>query len=282
MSDRDGTLNTQSDRTLASGLRALPDAAPQPDLWPELARALEERHRAFPSPAQRGTKRQDCRFGQRSCPQGVRQGWRASHVPKAEGGALEDRRRAFPSPAKRGKVPKAEGGALKVHARHEVAKSTGIRALKFLPFALAAAVALAMVLPRGKLERAAPQTVPAIATTTPVSNPALASEHNSTVADELDRLHARSQTLERWIAVVAARAPQDSRDLMAAVEVEDLIGLVDVQLGAAHERTQALPLWRQRVALLEDLATIRGSAYAIAANDDGTSNESAALPNRIN
>ena len=57
---------------------------------------------------------------------------------------------------------------------------------------------------------------------------------------------------------------------MAAVEVEDLIGLVDVQLGATRDRTDALPLWRQRVALLEDLATIRGSAFAIAASDVGT------------
>ena len=68
------------------------------------------------------------------------------------------------------------------------------------------------------------------------------------------QLHTRSQTLERWIAAVAAHAPQNSRDLMAAVEVEDLIGLVDVQLGAARDDADALPLWRQRVALLEDLA----------------------------
>jgi len=79
-------------------------------------------------------------------------------------------------------------------------------------------------------------------------------------------LHQRSQTLERWIAAVAARAPQDSRDLMAAVEVEDLIGLVDVQLGGAQGDTDALPLWRQRVALLEDLATIRSNAFALAGN----------------
>ncbi len=53
---------------------------------------------------------------------------------------------------------------------------------------------------------------------------------------------------------------------MAAVEVEDLIGLVDVQLGATRGDADALPLWRQRVALLEDLATIRVNRYAIAAN----------------
>jgi hypothetical protein len=53
---------------------------------------------------------------------------------------------------------------------------------------------------------------------------------------------------------------------MAAVEVEDLIGLVDVQLGGARGDAEALPLWRQRVALLEDLAAIRGNAFAFAEN----------------
>jgi hypothetical protein len=56
---------------------------------------------------------------------------------------------------------------------------------------------------------------------------------------------------------------------MAAVEVEDLIGLVDVQLGGARGEADALPLWRQRVALLEDLAAIRGSAFALAGNGAG-------------
>ena len=53
---------------------------------------------------------------------------------------------------------------------------------------------------------------------------------------------------------------------MAAVEVEDLIGLVDVQLTGARGDADALPLWRQRVALLEDLAAIRGNGAALAAS----------------
>jgi len=93
-----------------------------------------------------------------------------------------------------------------------------------------------------------------------------ASSTQAAPAREIAQLHQRSQTLERWIAAVAARAPQDSRDLMAAVEVEDLIGLVDVQLGGAQGDADALPLWRQRVALLEDLATIRSNAFALAGN----------------
>lgn len=137
-----------------------------------------------------------------------------------------------------------------------------------IPLALAAGVALVLLLPRDLRHRAldaAPALVATRATAPAPGDPA------TTTASELDSLHERSQTLERWIAAVAARAPQDSRDLMAAVEVEDLIGLIDVQLGAAHDRNQALPLWRQRVALLEDLATLRGSAYAVAATDTDTS-----------
>ena len=129
-----------------------------------------------------------------------------------------------------------------------------------LPVALAAAVLLALLLPRATTPPGVPAPEPTAATTTPAA---------SAASDELEHLRTRSQTLERWIAAVAARAPQSSRGLMAAVEVEDLIGLVDVQLGAASGSAETLPLWRQRVALLEDLATIRGSAFAIAANDDG-------------
>lgn len=187
MSDRDRMLmnpDPDPDPALAAALRALPDAGPQPDLWPELARALHARKRPYV--------------------------W-----------------------------------------RYAVAA------------ALAAGIALAMLLPRSALREVGPQTMPAVATATPPRDATLAS------TDELAGLHRRSQSLERWIAAVAAHAPQDSRDLMAAVEVEDLIGLVDVQLGASRNAGDALPLWRQRVALLEDLATIRGSAFALAANDDG-------------
>jgi hypothetical protein len=201
MPDRDGTLNMNPESSLAAALRGLPDAAPQPDLWPELARTLERRRRA--------------------------RAWR--------------------------------------HA---------------IPLTLAAGLALALLLPRGGLQPPQPDPASTLASTTsaPAATNARAPMSTAT-PDELDNLHQRSQTLERWIAAVAARAPQDSRDLMAAVEVEDLIGLVDVQLGASHSHDDALPLWRQRVALLEDLATIRGSAYAIAANDDSRDDAS---PNRIN
>jgi hypothetical protein len=136
-------------------------------------------------------------------------------------------------------------------------------------------VLLALLLPR----TAAPPSMP-VAGVSPTTTSAPDAAAAAT-GDELESLRTRSQTLERWVAAVAAHAPQSSRDLMAAVEVEDLIGLVDVQLGATRDRADALPLWRQRVALLEDLATIRGSAFAIAASDIGAGSADASF-NRIN
>ena len=175
MSRRDALNDRSSDAALAAALRALPDAAPVPDLWPDLARSLDARRR---------------------------RGWRYA-----------------------------------------------------LPMALAAGIALALVLPKLAPRDTTPPATPVANTAAPASDGA-----------ELSQLHKRSQSLERWIAAVAARAPQDGRDLMAAVEVEDLIGLVDVQLGGARTDSDALPLWRQRVALLEDLAAIRGNGVALAAN----------------
>jgi hypothetical protein len=171
-----------SDAALAAALRALPESAPQPDLWPELARSLGEGRRP--------------------------NRWRYA-----------------------------------------------------IPAAIAAAITLAVLLPR-----LAPRDVEAPPATSVVSATAPNAPQSTPTAGELAQLHQRSRTLERWIAAVAARAPQDGRDLMAAVEVEDLIGLVDVQLGGASGDADTLPLWRQRVALLEDLAAIRGNAFALAEN----------------
>jgi hypothetical protein len=120
-------------------------------------------------------------------------------------------------------------------------------------------VALALWLPHGVLREHRP-AAPTAAQVPPA--PAAAS------ADDLAELRRRSQALEGWIAAFSAHAPQDSRGLMAAVEIEDLIGLVDVQLDAARGSEDALPLWRQRVALLEELAAVRGNALAVAVRDE--------------
>jgi hypothetical protein len=188
MSDRDGVATNSSDAALACALRALPQSAPQPDLWPELSRALERKRRP-----------------------------RAWHYA--------------------------------------------------LPAALAAGVALALLIPGSPTRDSETPRVASVPPTTSGASAPNAATPSATA--EIEQLHERSQTLERWIAAVAARAPQDSRDLMAAVEVEDLIGLVDVQLGGARGEADALPLWRRRVALLQDLASIRGSAFAVAESVPG-------------
>jgi len=172
-----------NDAALAAALRALPESAPEPDLWPGIMSSVDARRRRRP--------------------------WRYA-----------------------------------------------------LPAAIAAVVALALLLPRWFAHDVeAPRSTPLVsAPETSATTPSVSA------ADEITNLTQRSRTLERWIAAVAARAPQDGRDLMAAVEVEDLIGLVDVQLGGTRGDGDALPLWRQRVALLEDLAAIRGNAFALAEN----------------
>jgi hypothetical protein len=173
-------------RSLADALRALPEAAPQADLWPQLAQSLAQRRRA--------------------------RAWRVA-----------------------------------------------------LPAALAAGVALALLLPR-VAERGAP-----IVALMPAATPTPTQDTSTTTAaattNDVDTLRRRSHSLETWIAAVSAQAPQNGRDLMAAVEVEDLIGVVDVQLDATRNDAEALPLWKRRVDLLEDLATIRGAA-ALSVNGD--------------
>jgi hypothetical protein len=187
MPGRDPLDDRPADTALAAALRALPERAPEPDLWPALSRALELR-----------------------C--GRRHVWRY-----------------------------------------------------LLPAAAAAALVVALLWPTPAMHEGVSPAAPSASTGI---GPASTFPAGSSAATELAQLRQRSRTLERWIAAVTAHAPQDGRDLMAAVEVEDLIGLVDVQLGVARTDADALPLWRQRVALLEDLAAIRGNAFAFAEDGD--------------
>ncbi len=124
-----------------------------------------------------------------------------------------------------------------------------------LPLGLAAAVLLGLVVSRGLLhdERIA---------TDPAPPPA-----SAVVLPEIDTLRARSRDIEGWIGALAAQSPHDGRTLMAAAEIEDLVGFVDVQLSAARDNEEALPLWRQRVALLENLAVLRSGPQALIAGN---------------
>jgi hypothetical protein len=98
---------------------------------------------------------------------------------------------------------------------------------------------------------------------------------------QLIALETRSQALERWLSDTRdAAAPLPGQDLAAAAEIEDLIGLVDVEL-ADTTRKDAAPLWRRRVNLLEDLTALRYSNNRLAATALAASYGDGA-PNRIN
>ena len=80
----------------------------------------------------------------------------------------------------------------------------------------------------------------------------------------LAALRSRSRDLENWLQDTAgSAAPLPGQDLAAAAEIENLIGLVDVQL-AAPEQHDPVALWSRRVDLLEDLTALRYSNYRLA------------------
>ncbi len=121
----------------------------------------------------------------------------------------------------------------------------------FVAVALAAGLAITALLPWSKHDATLP---------IPIEAPAL-SAHASA---DLDWLLARSGQLEAWLGDLPTAPSGNGRDLMATVEVEDLIALVDLQLEASRDTSEALPLWRQRVALLETLSVLRSAPYGVA------------------
>ena len=130
-----------------------------------------------------------------------------------------------------------------------------------VPLALAASLALALLLPR----------VATTPTSVPTSTAPLAANNSGTPAiaattdsdTDLDALRQQSQRLETWLQRLSAgNAPLDGQNLMAAAEVEDLIGLVDVQLAGAGSTPEIAALWRRRIALLEDLGAIRTATFS--------------------
>ena len=149
----------------------------------------------------------------------------------------------------------------------------------FVPSALAAGIALAVIATSllyqpAQVRGPQPSALsPQLATVAQVaaSNDANATNTaNATnpqdIGAQLAALQQRSQELEHWLHETArAATPLSGQDLAAATEIEDMIGMVDVQLGA-QTRNGGLPLWRNRVALLEDLTALRYSSYSLAAS----------------
>lgn len=137
-----------------------------------------------------------------------------------------------------------------------------------LPAALAAALAGAFFVLRAP-RPTAPATVAHAAASSSTNGATSAQIHNAqNVAnhdERLAQLQQHSQALERWLRETGRDAsPLQGQDLAAAAEIENLIGLVDVEL-AAPRQTRAQALWQRRVGLLEDLAALRYSSYRLAA-----------------
>lgn len=138
---------------------------------------------------------------------------------------------------------------------------------QLLPAALAAAVVAAVIamlaphVPHATTETA--QVEPAATKTdsdaSSVHN--AANDANTTNSESLAAAQNRSHVLERWLRDTGNEsAPQSAQDIAASAEIEDMIGIVDMQLADQSEDNASLPLWRRRVALLEDLATLRYGA----------------------
>lgn len=121
----------------------------------------------------------------------------------------------------------------------------------FVALALAASLAIAVLLPWSMRDATPPIQIEVTALSAQASA-------------DLDWLLARSSQLEDWLGDLPTAPSGNARDLMATVEVEDLIALVDLQLDASRNSKEALPLWRQRVALLETLSILRSAPYGIA------------------
>lgn len=136
-----------------------------------------------------------------------------------------------------------------------------------LPAALAAALAGAFFVLRAP-QPSAPATVARAAASTSTNGTKADQIHDAQLAASparLAQLQQRSQALERWLRETGREAaPLQGQDLAAAAEIENLIGLVDVEL-AAPRQVRAQALWQRRVGLLEDLAALRYSNYRLAA-----------------
>lgn len=153
-------------------------------------------------------------------------------------------------------------------------KPASRRSRHMWPLALAATIVLGVFGALGTYTLRMP-SVPATHTVATVT-PALASipvngeeqidATTSTTSDatRLDALRTRSQSLEHWLRQTAkSGSPLQGQDLAAATEIENLIGLVDVELSATTP-ARATALWQRRVGLLEDLAVLRYSHYQLA------------------
>jgi hypothetical protein len=101
------------------------------------------------------------------------------------------------------------------------------------------------------------------------SAPALADRDDADARLVAD-LVARNQSLERALRDTDSSWAIDAEYAMAATQVEDLIAAIDDQLAAIDDARNAEVLWRVRLSLLQELATLRtGGAESLIAGTHG-------------
>jgi len=136
------------------------------------------------------------------------------------------------------------------------------RGRRWVPAALAAALALFAIalVPMNHHTTMAPPTTQTAGTP---DAPAANTTTDRTAA--LAELRSESGRIEEWLRTLKAdETPLDGRSLMAATEIEDMIGLIDLQLAAGSDTgSDTHALWRDRVELLRDLAAVR-TTYSLA------------------
>jgi hypothetical protein len=120
-----------------------------------------------------------------------------------------------------------------------------------IPVALAAGIALAFVLPRARQHTPVPARV---AQSVPVAA--------APAVPDLAALQTSSRQWQAWVQTLDRNgAPLDGQRLARAVALQDRIGLVDLQLSAAHNTATLAGLWQQRITLLQQLGLLHLQPY---------------------
>ncbi len=117
---------------------------------------------------------------------------------------------------------------------------------RWIPLAAAAAICALALLPfLRSADLAAPVETP----------PASIADDGSTAA-----LIAQNQVFESALRSAAfGSRPLSARDALAGAGIEDLIGMLDLELSAASDPATSKDLWQQRLVLLQELAAVRAS-----------------------
>ncbi len=151
------------------------------------------------------------------------------------------------------------------------------RARRWVPAALAAGLALLAIalVPMNR-----DTVVPPPLTYTAGNDGAPSANTTTDGTAELAELRSESGRIEEWLRTLKAdETPLDGRSLMAATEIEDMIGLIDLQLAAGSDTgSDTHALWRDRVELLRDLAAVR-TTYSLAGTGVAANGNAAAPDN---